>query len=266
MGVGQERESSQSKFVQSLSTAAINLSHAFGNLHLTDQRDIHQPSVEPMRRISTQSHTSIASFQNQPHLQNHQNSHGNYVDIDAIDSILSDNENFHHFNNAPQYEHNVNDNRIQSTEVAIGSPIYENSLINRAESPIYSNTHNQSVSSLYPKTQNIYSNLPAITSGSTNSAYANIQPPHHALQPSKSMNFSCFNRQLRKYSFLVHQQPIDELPLPPGWSVDYTLRNQRKYYIDHNTQTTHWAHPLEREGMPLFWQRIDDPQGSYYYK
>lgn len=37
-----------------------------------------------------------------------------------------------------------------------------------------------------------------------------------------------------------------ELPLPPGWSVDYTLRG-RKYYIDHNAKTTHWSHPLERK-------------------
>lgn len=183
MGVGTERdvEFSQGKYTQNPSTA-ISLSHAFGNLHLTDQGNIHQSSLEPLRRISTQSHTSLASFQN----AHHQNSH-NYVDIDAIDSILSENENFH-FGGAPQYERsvNVNDNRIQSTmDVAVGWPIYENSLINRAESPIYSNTHNQSVSSLYPTSQNIYSNLPAITSGPPNPAYANIQPPHPALQPSE---------------------------------------------------------------------------------
>lgn len=156
-------------------------------MHLNDpiiHRDIHQSSVEPMRRISTQSHTSIASFQN-PHLQNHQNSHGNYVDIDAIDSILSENDNFHHFPGAAQYERTPNENRIQSLiDIAIGSPIYENqtSLINRAESPIYSNTHNQSVATLYPNSQNIYSNLPA-TAGPSTGAYANIQPSHLALQP-----------------------------------------------------------------------------------
>lgn len=65
------------------------------------------------------------------------------------------------------------------------------------------------------------------------------------------------NKKLMFVLILVHQQPIDELPLPPGWSVDYTLRNQRKYYIDHNTQTTHWSHPLER---------VENQQGLYYYK
>lgn len=173
-------EYSQGKFTQNPSTAAINLSHVFGNLHLNEQSNVHQSSVEPLRRISTQSHTSVASFQN----AHHQNSHGNYVDIDTIDSILSENENFHHFAGAAQYERTANENRIQSMmDIAIGSPIYENqtSLINRAESPIYSNTHNQ-VATL----QNIYSNLPAITSGPAPAAYANLQPSHHALQPSES--------------------------------------------------------------------------------
>ncbi|XP_052903391.1 scaffold protein salvador [Anopheles moucheti] len=48
----------------------------------------------------------------------------------------------------------------------------------------------------------------------------------------------------------------EELMLPPGWSVDYTLRG-RKYYIDHNTKTTHWAHPLDRKALPTGWQRIE---------
>lgn len=56
----------------------------------------------------------------------------------------------------------------------------------------------------------------------------------------------------------------EELPLPPGWSVDYTLRG-RKYYIDHNAKTTHWSHPLEREGLPVGWQCVDSPQYGIYY-
>jgi len=47
----------------------------------------------------------------------------------------------------------------------------------------------------------------------------------------------------------------DDLPLPPGWSVDYTLRG-RRYYVDHNTQTTHWSHPLEKESLPMGWERV----------
>lgn len=60
------------------------------------------------------------------------------------------------------------------------------------------------------------------------------------------------------------QSMEEELPLPPGWSVDYTLRG-RKYYIDHNAKTTHWSHPLEREGLPVGWQRIESPQYGVYY-
>lgn len=56
----------------------------------------------------------------------------------------------------------------------------------------------------------------------------------------------------------------EELELPPGWSVDYTLRG-RKYYIDHSSKTTHWSHPLEREGLPVGWQRIESPQYGVYY-
>lgn len=185
-GVSQEREvdfAQGGKYTQNSPTTPMNLSHVFGNLHLNDPNNVHQQSLEPMRRISTQ---SIASFQN----AHHQNSHGNYVEIDAIDSILSDNDNFHLFSGAAQYERSANENRIQSLmDVAIGSPIYENqtSLINRSESPIYSNTHNQSIASLYPKAQNIYSNLPAITSSQSSGAYANLPPqPHHGvLAPSK---------------------------------------------------------------------------------
>lgn len=60
------------------------------------------------------------------------------------------------------------------------------------------------------------------------------------------------------------QRQEEELPLPPGWSVDYTLRG-RKYYIDHNAKTTHWSHPLEREGLPVGWQCVESPQYGVYY-
>ncbi|XP_067895189.1 protein salvador homolog 1 isoform X1 [Heterodontus francisci] len=56
----------------------------------------------------------------------------------------------------------------------------------------------------------------------------------------------------------------DELPLPLGWSADWTIRG-RKYYIDHNTNTTHWSHPLEREGLPPGWERVESPEFGVYY-
>ncbi|GFO48749.1 salvador-like protein 1 [Plakobranchus ocellatus] len=57
----------------------------------------------------------------------------------------------------------------------------------------------------------------------------------------------------------------EELPLPPGWSVDWTVRG-RKYYIDHNTQATHWSHPLKKESLPADWERIESKErGVYFY-
>lgn len=55
-----------------------------------------------------------------------------------------------------------------------------------------------------------------------------------------------------------------ELALPVGWSLAHTLRG-RKYYIDHNTKTTHWSHPLEKEGLPNGWERIESPELGVYY-
>ncbi|ELU04529.1 hypothetical protein CAPTEDRAFT_44436, partial [Capitella teleta] len=55
-----------------------------------------------------------------------------------------------------------------------------------------------------------------------------------------------------------------ELPLPFGWSVDWTERG-RKYYVDHNTQTTHWNHPLEQESLPTGWEKIESVEHGNYY-
>lgn len=79
----------------------------------------------------------------------------------------------------------------------------------------------------------------------------------------------------------------EELDLPKGWSVDWTSSG-RKYYIgilnfffsnkkfkinvfflilfaDHNTQTTHWNHPLEKDSLPLNWEKIESIEHGVYY-
>lgn len=56
----------------------------------------------------------------------------------------------------------------------------------------------------------------------------------------------------------------EELHLPLGWTIDWTVRG-RKYYIDHNTQTTHWSHPLEKESLPTGWERIESKEFGVYY-
>jgi len=61
-----------------------------------------------------------------------------------------------------------------------------------------------------------------------------------------------------------HPPAEQETPLPPGWSVGWTQRG-RKYYIDHNTKTTHWSHPLETEGLPAGWEKVESPEFGVYY-
>ncbi|XP_051508043.1 protein salvador homolog 1-like isoform X2 [Myxocyprinus asiaticus] len=56
----------------------------------------------------------------------------------------------------------------------------------------------------------------------------------------------------------------EDMALPPGWTVDWTIPG-RKYYIDHNTNTTHWSHPLEREGLPPGWERVESAEFGVYY-
>lgn len=175
------------------------------------------------------------------------------------------------------------------------SPIYENqsqisaqlAASGRSESPIYCNTSSNHLSAAYQNNdrygshsshQSVYSNMP--TENPTRS-YQHLGQ-NVALMPAKIPLY----QPLRNYEavgmtfgeHLVHnarhqviphvpsQQSMDEeLPLPPGWAAYYTLRG-RKYYIDHNAQTTHWSHPLEREGLPIGWQKIVSPQhGIYYY-
>ncbi|CAL1277044.1 unnamed protein product [Larinioides sclopetarius] len=106
---------------------------------------------------------------------------------------------------------------------------------------------------------------------------SNIQhPPLAALPPVPNSSVSERDQQLvpiGNSSSVAVIPPIaaaacypaaDELPLPPGWSVDFTMRG-RKYYVDHNTKTTHWSHPLEKEGLPTGWERIESPDNGVYY-
>ena len=62
----------------------------------------------------------------------------------------------------------------------------------------------------------------------------------------------------------IDEASESEYPLPIGWSIGQTLRG-RRYFIDHNTKTTHWSHPLEKEGLPTGWEKIDSPEYGVYY-
>ncbi|XP_017779641.1 PREDICTED: protein salvador homolog 1 [Nicrophorus vespilloides] len=134
----------------------------------------------------------------------------------------------------------------QDTASTFGSEI---NYSNRAPSPIYQNTNESS--NQFQATP-IYSNTNA----------ERFRPQSQGMTYGEQLAHHL--RQTKERTENTQQEQTEELPLPPGWSVDYTLRG-RKYYVDHNTKTTHWSHPLEREGLPTGWQCIHSPIWGVYY-
>ncbi|XP_018799123.1 PREDICTED: scaffold protein salvador [Bactrocera latifrons] len=127
----------------------------------------------------------------------------------------------------------------------------------RSESPIYSNT------TLAVSNNNLHSSYD-LTGGTA--AATSVQSLYHA--PSRQLHSQSVGKTNSTTNVLQKvpsQQSIEEeLPLPPGWAMQYTLHG-RKYYIDHHTHTTHWSHPLEREGLPVGWRRVvSKVHGTYY--
>lgn len=55
----------------------------------------------------------------------------------------------------------------------------------------------------------------------------------------------------------------EEESLPEGWSIGWS--NGRKFYIDHINQTSSWSHPMEKEKLPLGWEKIVSQQYGTYY-
>lgn len=77
---------------------------------------------------------------------------------------------------------------------------------------------------------------------------------------------ACFTCLQIAKNYFVTDDSENEMPLPLGWSIGFTMRG-RRYFIDHNTKTTHWSHPLEKEGLPTGWEKIESPEfGTYYVK
>lgn len=193
-----------------------------------------------------------------------------------------------YLDNSPIYENHPTQ-AIPNTRSE--SPIYTNTnlmpLYHQQENPSSPSLRIQSVNSIYQNStndlqrfsnQSIYSNVP------TTSTYSNIGqniplipseiPLYSNVQTYDATLGMTYGEKLihnARHGLIPQIQtakpPVvveEELPLPPGWSVDHTLRG-RKYYIDHNAKTTHWSHPLEREGLPVGWQRIESPQYGVYY-
>lgn len=163
-------------------------------------------------------------------------------------------------------------------------PIYENpsrvssmrvTQSQRSESPIYSNTtassgtlHHQHLA--VPSTGSLRVSGRGGSSSSVRGASTSVQslyappltPPAGSTSSAADNNA---NGALQKVSSQQSLNEGEELPLPPGWATQYTLHG-RKYYIDHNAHTTHWNHPLEREGLPVGWRRVVSKMHGTYYE
>ncbi|XP_049596817.1 protein salvador homolog 1 [Syngnathus scovelli] len=88
--------------------------------------------------------------------------------------------------------------------------------------------------------------------------------PRQRTPPTPSRPPSGIGRIQAKSLGNLSSLTAEDLPLPTGWTVDWTIRG-RKYYIDHNTNTTHWSHPLEREGLPPGWEKVESAEFGVYY-
>ncbi|KAL0969414.1 hypothetical protein UPYG_G00227120 [Umbra pygmaea] len=95
---------------------------------------------------------------------------------------------------------------------------------------------------------------------------ANFQrpPPQQQTPPAPNRPLSGMGRMHAKSLGNLSSPSGEDLPLPRGWTVDWTIQG-RKYYIDHNTNTTHWSHPLEREGLPPGWEKVESAEFGTYY-
>jgi C-terminal processing protease CtpA/Prc len=77
-------------------------------------------------------------------------------------------------------------------------------------------------------------------------------------------------------SVFMQQNAIALGPLPSNWEIAYT-EDGKKYFIDHNTETTHWLDPrlsrvlkheaqeCEDDELPYGWEQVIDPVYGVYY-
>ena len=185
--------------------------------------------------------------------------------------------NVHHHPN-----HQSSSNRLPSTSTSASSST------SSLSSSAFKSSSNQSINSNIVQTtpsnndihqqhqQNILQQMTTTTMGSLlNSSSSYSQAVTSQSQPTQTLAVVCqSDHSSNSSSQITPTSPIsgayastgstEELPLPPGWSVDFTLRG-RKYFVDHNTKTTHWSHPLESEALPTGWERVTSPEYGVYY-
>ncbi|XP_067031589.1 uncharacterized protein [Acropora muricata] len=85
-----------------------------------------------------------------------------------------------------------------------------------------------------------------------------------SMQQPSVLGESFFPAVKKNLAFNGSQLNRLDLSLPPGFEVAWTP-DGRKYYIDHNSETTDWCHPLEKAGLPHGWEKIESPNFGVYY-
>lgn len=173
-------------------------------------------------------------------------------------SIPPTNQQHEISNSSTNNDHVDNNNTtLVSHQRPVNQPSNNNSL------HLGSTTHPELSSSApsSPTTSPSHQQQPQSSSTSMSHVKFTTTPHHH--QPSTSASTSTSTTPIPPLQLGLQPHrtaPSGEIEwLPTGWEVKYT-NHGRKYYVDHNTQTTHWEPPL-----PPGWEQRLDPQGRLYY-
>ncbi|KAM7360962.1 scaffold protein salvador [Cochliomyia hominivorax] len=212
----------------------------------------------PYRVSNTLSPPSLTMAESQISLS----THGNRSESPIYSNTTSMASNINHTHHQ-QYQHYQPQHQIhQQQSQALHHNYNNNSNTNQMmssydlSSRATPQSHNQGNTS--SSMQSLYQN----TNSNNMSNNSNNNSNNNHTSSSASTSTTNNNTQLHKHP--SQQSLEEELPLPPGWATHYTLHG-RKYYVDHNAHTTHWSHPLEREGLPVGWRTVvSKVHGTYY--
>lgn len=99
--------------------------------------------------------------------------------------------------------------------------------------------------------------------------HACISTPYFALS-SKSPSFVASHHQREKRQSILKMTNTNispsDTPLPPGWERKLTPTN-REYFINHNSNTTSFNHPISQvaHGLPQGWELAQSARGTTYF-
>ncbi|KAL3287124.1 hypothetical protein HHI36_001605 [Cryptolaemus montrouzieri] len=241
-------------------------------------------TTEPKKKVSTQSRPSQASSSNQTNtIQKFGNQkttiselglgahEGKYTPSASVPNLATRFANISLGNS--NADNNVSSVTLNNPPFSLPQPIY----MNQPATTVYNSSGNNAnyvdIDQIYPiaveeaRSHSYKRPLSPIYQNTTDRPGPDNAPIYSNGNVEEYKNSYCQSLAPHAHNVTTNestQNQSEELPLPPGWSIDYTLRG-RKYYIDHNTKTTHWSHPLEREGLPTGWQCIQSPQCGVYY-